>query len=86
MQMAALPGVSDKISQLALDLRGLKCPLPAMKVRKALAGLAPGGRIVVQATDPMSAIDVPHTVASCGGTLISQTSDGDVLIFEIVKS
>ena len=43
-----------------LDLRGLKCPLPAMLARKALARLAPGTRLTVLADDPMAAVDVPH--------------------------
>ena len=43
-----------------LDLRGLKCPLPAMLARKALARLAKGTRLVVLADDPMAAVDIPH--------------------------
>lgn len=43
-----------------LDLRGLKCPLPAMLARKALAKLAPGTRLSVLADDPMAVVDVPH--------------------------
>ena len=43
-----------------LDLQGLKCPLPAMKTRNALMRLAPGAALRVLATDPLSAIDVPH--------------------------
>lgn len=43
-----------------LDLRGLKCPLPALMTRKALAGLAPGTVLIVYADDPMAAVDIPH--------------------------
>ena len=43
-----------------LDLRGLKCPLPAMLARKTLAKLAPGHRIVALADDPMALVDIPH--------------------------
>lgn len=75
----------DKIQPRMLDLRGLKCPLPAMKVRAALAHMAVHARIIVLASDPMSAIDVPHVVASNGGLLVSQTRDDGVLAFEIVK-
>jgi TusA-related sulfurtransferase len=35
-----------------LDLTGLKCPLPALKTRKALKGLVPGDRLEVHCTDP----------------------------------
>lgn len=43
-----------------LDLRGLKCPLPAMLAKKALGRLAPGASVVVLADDPLAAVDIPH--------------------------
>jgi tRNA 2-thiouridine synthesizing protein A len=43
-----------------LDLRGLKCPLPALLARRAMARLAPGGRVTVLADDPMARVDIPH--------------------------
>ncbi|HEY4077506.1 MAG TPA: sulfurtransferase TusA family protein [Rhizomicrobium sp.] len=43
-----------------LDLRGLKCPLPAMLARKALARLAEGTQLIVLADDPMAVVDIPH--------------------------
>ncbi len=52
-----------------LDLRGLKCPLPVLKTRKALAGLAPGDRIEVACTDPLSVIDLPNLVRETGDCL-----------------
>ena len=69
-----------------LDLRGLKCPLPAMKTQVAVGAMAPGDRLVVLATDPMSAIDVPHAATGSGGSLVRQTRDGALLTFEIEKS
>ena len=43
-----------------LDLRGLKCPLPALLAKKALAHLTPGAILTVLADDPMSVVDIPH--------------------------
>jgi tRNA 2-thiouridine synthesizing protein A len=43
-----------------LDLRGLKCPLPALMTKKALTRLAPGTVLTVFADDPMAAVDIPH--------------------------
>ena len=43
-----------------LDLRGLKCPMPALLARRALARAAPGSVIEVLVDDPMAPIDVPH--------------------------
>jgi tRNA 2-thiouridine synthesizing protein A len=55
---------------LKLDLTGLKCPLPALRTRKALRTLAPGAQIDVVCTDPMAAIDIPHMVRETGDILV----------------
>lgn len=68
-----------------LDLRGLKCPLPALKTRKALTRLTPGRVIEVTCTDPLAAIDIPHLVQESGDTLEASDRDGDVLTFRIRK-
>ena len=44
----------------SLDLRGLKCPMPALLAKKALGRLAPGTVLKVLADDPMSVVDIPH--------------------------
>lgn len=43
-----------------IDLRNLKCPLPAMLARKALAKAAPGTLLAVLADDPLAVVDIPH--------------------------
>jgi tRNA 2-thiouridine synthesizing protein A len=43
-----------------LDLRGLKCPLPALMARRALARLPRGARLTVLADDPLAAVDIAH--------------------------
>ena len=43
-----------------LDLRGLKCPLPALLARRALARLPAGTRLTVTADDPLATVDIPH--------------------------
>jgi tRNA 2-thiouridine synthesizing protein A len=49
-----------------LDLRGLKCPLPALLAKKALGQRSPGSRLTVLADDPMAAVDIPHMCHSEG--------------------
>ncbi|PYE33632.1 tRNA 2-thiouridine synthesizing protein A [Rhizobium sp. PP-F2F-G38] len=56
---------------LHLDLKGLKCPLPVIRTRKRLASLAPGTRILVETTDPLAVIDIPHFCAEDGHRLES---------------
>ena len=49
-----------------LDLRGLKCPLPALKTRKALKPLSAGDQLEVHCTDPLSVIDIPNLIRETG--------------------
>ena len=74
-----------KRTMTMLDLRGLKCPLPALRTRKALTRLAAGEVITVACTDPLAAIDIPHCVAEAGDLLEESGRDGDTLTFRIRK-
>ena len=72
------------MNDVELDLRGLKCPLPVLRTRKVLARLAPGVEVRVVATDPMSAIDIPHMCQEDGHTLVaSDRPDDRTLRFHI---
>lgn len=74
------------MTETNLDLTGLKCPLPALKTRKALQGVAPGTRLVVTCTDPLSAIDIPNLVRETGDVLESQREEAGTLVFRIRKA
>ena len=54
-----------------LDLRGLKCPLPALFARRALARAAAGHEMAVLSDDPLAAIDVPHMCRAEGHDVIA---------------
>ena len=56
-----------------LDLRGLKCPLPAMLARKALGAMQPGATVTVLADDPLAKVDIPHMCHSEGHSVESVT-------------
>jgi tRNA 2-thiouridine synthesizing protein A len=64
-----------------LDLRGLKCPLPAMLAKKALARLAPGTAVTVLADDPLAAVDIPHMCHGEGHVVESTASRDGVSEF-----
>jgi tRNA 2-thiouridine synthesizing protein A len=49
-----------------LDARGLSCPLPLIRARRALAGLPDGAVLVVLATDPEAPIDLAALAADEG--------------------
>jgi len=61
-----------------LDLRGLKCPLPALFARRALARLKPGAELEVIADDPLAAVDIPHMCHQQAHDVIGIVRDGDV--------
>jgi tRNA 2-thiouridine synthesizing protein A len=50
------------MAKTKLDLSGLKCPLPALKTRKALKTVPPGDFLEVICTDPLSVIDIPNLI------------------------
>lgn len=54
----------------SLDLRGLRCPLPVLKTRKALAALGDGDRLEVTTDDPLAAVDIPNLVREIGDELV----------------
>lgn len=58
------------MSETTLDLKGLKCPLPVLKTRKAMSRLASGERLTVLTTDPMAEIDIPHYCNESGNMLV----------------
>ena len=62
---------------ILLDARGLLCPLPVLKARKLLKGLAPGGVLRVLATDPGAPKDFEHFCATTGIILIAQDDRED---------
>jgi len=74
------------MTTIKLDLTGLKCPLPALKTRKALKTVAPGDVLEVHCTDPLSVIDIPNLIRETGDKVeISERSETRI-IFLIEKT
>jgi tRNA 2-thiouridine synthesizing protein A len=74
------------MTEKTMNLRGLKCPLPALKTRKALAALAAGDVLTIECTDPLATIDIPNLLRETEDVLESSSKDDDVLIFRIRKT
>ena len=70
-----------------LDLTGLKCPLPALKTRKALKALSPGDFLEVHCTDPLSVIDIPNLIRETGDKveITERAEHGIVFVIEKVN-
>ncbi|MNQ22937.1 Sulfurtransferase TusA [compost metagenome] len=67
------------MSALLVDARGHLCPVPSLRLRKAMEGLAPGVRLTLLATDPMARIDVPYLMEDLGGTVCGVEEQDGVL-------
>lgn len=67
-----------------LDLRGLNCPLPVLKARKALAEMPAGARLELLTTDPKAPVDLAELCAAAGHRLVSSepTAEGDRVVIE----
>ena len=68
-----------------MNLRGLKCPLPALRARKALGGMASGDLLVIECTDPLTVIDIPNLLNQTGDTLEETSRADQVITFRIRK-
>lgn len=66
---------------ILVDARGHRCPVPSLRLRKAMEGLAPGIRLTLLASDPMARIDVPYLMADLGGMVCEvEEQDGALRI------
>lgn len=68
-----------------LDVRGLNCPLPVLKAKKALASVAEGCCLQVETTDPLAAIDIPAFCRESGHELVSTEDLGSYQVYLIRK-
>jgi tRNA 2-thiouridine synthesizing protein A len=68
-----------------LDVRGLNCPLPILRAKKALATMSSGQVLRVQATDPGAVRDFQAFAKQTGNQLVSHSSLDDVFTFFLKK-
>ena len=74
--------MADKV----LDAKGLNCPLPILKARKALKDVPDGGTLEILSTDPGSVADFQAFSRITGNELLDYSEDGGVYTFLIKKS
>ena len=70
---------------IVIDARGHRCPVPTLRLRRALEGAPAGARVRLLADDPLARIDVPHFAAEAGFTVVEQGDDAGVLSFLVSK-
>ena len=72
------------MTEKTINLRGLKCPLPALRTKKMLSAMTHGDVLIVECTDPLSAIDIPNLLRQTGDVL-EKTERSEIFIFRIRK-
>ncbi|MGE0483735.1 MAG: sulfurtransferase TusA family protein [Gammaproteobacteria bacterium] len=74
------------MADLLLDTKGLNCPLPILKTKKAIKDVAVGGTIEILATDPAADADFQAFCRTTGHELVESGQDGDVYRFVIRRA
>jgi tRNA 2-thiouridine synthesizing protein A len=69
-----------------LDVKGLNCPLPILRARKALKDMAPGATLEVLATDPGAVKDFEAFCRTTGNRLVASTVEGNTFSFLIKRA
>jgi tRNA 2-thiouridine synthesizing protein A len=73
------------VTNAVLDAKGLNCPLPILKAKKALQGVPAGGLLEIYATDPGSVKDFEAFCRSTGNELVTSSQEGNVFKFVIKR-
>lgn len=69
-----------------LDTKGLNCPIPILKVKKALMRLKPSDTLIVETTDPGSVVDFEIFCRTKGHELVNVSEENSVFTFQIRKA
>jgi tRNA 2-thiouridine synthesizing protein A len=76
-----------KPEERLMDARGHRCPVPTLRLRRALEEAPAGGLIRLLADDPLARIDVPHFAASAGATVLEVVdAPNGVISFLVAKA
>jgi tRNA 2-thiouridine synthesizing protein A len=68
-----------------LDAKGLNCPLPILKAKKALKDVPAGGTLEILATDPCAVADFAAFCRTTGNELVEHSEEGGVYRFLLRK-
>jgi tRNA 2-thiouridine synthesizing protein A len=70
---------------ILIDARGHRCPVPTLRLRKALEAAPPGARVRLLADDPMARIDVPHFAGEVGAEILARDEIDGGFSFLVAK-
>jgi len=72
-------------AEILVDARGHRCPVPTLRLRRALENAPPGAWVRLLADDPLARIDVPHLSAQLGAEAAEQSVEDGVICFLVRK-
>lgn len=72
--------------EILVDARGHRCPVPTLRLRRALEAAAPGAKVRLLADDPLARIDVPHFAAQAGAEVLERSERDGVFSFLVARS
>jgi tRNA 2-thiouridine synthesizing protein A len=75
----------DETSDILVDARGHRCPVPTLKLRKALEQAPAGAVVRLTADDPLARIDVPHFAGQIGAMVLEISDLDGAVVFRVKK-
>ena len=73
------------VTEKQIDARGHRCPVPTLRLRRALETSTPGDVVRLLADDPLAQVDVPHFAAQAGCELLEVTDMDGAWAFRVRK-
>jgi len=77
--------MSNNEVEQVLNLEGLLCPIPVVKISNAIKDIAMDGTIKATATDPGVMMDIPAWCSTTGNELVSMDEENDIFTFKIKR-
>lgn len=74
------------MTEILVDARGHRCPVPTLRLRRALEAAPAGARVRLLADDPLARIDVPHFAAVVGAQVLETAEVDGGLSFLVAKA
>ena len=78
--------MSESKADVILDVKGLACPMPVVKTKRAIDGMGSGQTLEVIATDPASKGDIPAFLERLGHELVEISENDGIFSFLIRKN
>ena len=77
--------MNTETTDRVLDLKGLLCPIPVVKISNAVKEIEVGEIITATATDPGVMMDIPAWCSTTGNELVSMDEENDVFTFKVKR-